>query len=167
MGYAALWTCLLRGRAWSTWASAGGLQSPAACGWHSLATKWLKKDGVLRGNLQQPSFSTPCGRKYMRSQIEVLQGRRAVVGLPSCSGVMPTCIHQLVDQTRFHKLSGLLNHGKGLCLRRKRRLRWNTPKINAQEGTGSCPQGRPREAGREWRQMCPDASSWAGELMRT
>lgn len=122
MGYTALWTCLLRGRAWSIWASAGGLQSPTARGWHSLATKWLKKDRALRENLQQPSFSTPCGRKYTHSQIEVLQGRRAVVGLPSRSGVMPTCLHQFVDQTHFHKLSGLLNHSKGLCLQRKRRL---------------------------------------------
>lgn len=38
------------------------------------------------------------------------QSDRAGVGqgLPSCNEVILTCLHQLVDQTRFHKLVGII-----------------------------------------------------------
>lgn len=67
MGYIAL----LRGVGLEELGLSEGLAKPCCL----RVVKWREEVGVLRGSLQQLSFSTPCGSEFVHGQIELVQGR--------------------------------------------------------------------------------------------
>lgn len=116
MGYTALWRC----RAWMR-----GLQGPAA---HSLAMKCLEKGEVLWGNLwclnslyQQVSAQSDGAAPGQ----ELWNCTRTKPHLSSCWWLNPTsitCLDHLIKENDLYL---------------QKRLWWNIPKLNVQEGTSA------------------------------